>query len=410
MHERIERCRISGSTNLLTVLSLGDQAFTGIFPASLAEAVPSGPLELVWCPESGLLQLAHSFDPALMYGENYGYRSGLNGSMVRHLTDKAHLLTRLAGLGAGDLVVDIGSNDATLLRAYEMPGLAKLGIDPTGAKFRSYYPEDIRLVPDFFNRGNFTGAVGNRKAKLVTSISMFYDLDDPVAFARDVHECLADDGVWHLEQSYMPSMLRTNAYDTVCHEHISYYSLSAVERILDASEFEIADVSLNAVNGGSFAVSARKTGKAKARPNPVVVWLLTEERRMGLHTPRPYRDFEERVFLHRERLVELVRALVADGKKVFGYGASTKGNVVLQFCGFTPDDIECVAEVNPDKFGHFTPGTGIPIVPEAEARARKPDYFLVLPWHFRSGILEREAEFLAGGGHFIFPMPEIEVV
>jgi hypothetical protein len=353
--------------------------------------------------------MAHSFDPHVMYGENYGYRSGLNRSMVRHLTDKSVFLSRLSGLQEGDLVLDIGSNDGTLLKAYTTPRLTKLGIDPTGDKFREFYTNDIFLISDFFSRNNFVTVAGNRKAKLITAIAMFYDLDDPIAFARDVHSCLADDGIWHFEQSYMPSMLRMNAYDTVCHEHICYYSLSAVQRILGAADFKIVDVLMNAVNGGSFAVSARKSRAWKSQPSPVVNWLLADERRMGLHTPRPFRDFEERVFDHRQRLVALIRALIADGKKILGYGASTKGNVLLQFCGFTQEDIPCIADVNIDKHGRYTPGTGIPIVSEEEARSMNPDYFLVLPWHFKPGILEREAKFLAGGGHLIFPMPEIEV-
>jgi hypothetical protein len=410
MYTRIEKCRLSGSRQLLSVLNLGEQAFTGIFPRTPAAPVDSGPLELLWCPDSGLLQLAHQFPLGAMYGANYGYRSGLNQSMVRHLASKANHLARFAGLQSGDLVLDIGSNDGTLLRSYQVKGLRKLGIDPTGEKFRPLYPADTLLSADFFSRDNFVAAVGPARAQLITSIAMFYDLDDPIAFARQVHACLADRGVWHFEQSYMPSMLRMNSYDTVCHEHIEYYSLTAVMKILAAAEMEILDVAMNAVNGGSFAVTAARKGAGYRRNLPVIEWLLDSETRIGLHTPRPFRDFEERVFEHRRALTALIRSLNAAGKKVFGYGASTKGNVLLQFCGFTAADLPCIADVNPDKFGCVTPGTHIPIVSEAEARARKPDYFLVLPWHFKAGIIEREADFLANDGHLIFPMPEIEIV
>ncbi|MFM7070894.1 MAG: class I SAM-dependent methyltransferase [Planctomycetota bacterium] len=410
MHDRIQACRLSGSRNMVSVLDLGDQVFTGIFPRSSQEPIPTGPLELLWCPESGLLQLAHQFDLGTMYGENYGYRSGLNQSMVNHLAAKTRHLSRFADLQAGDLVLDIGCNDGTLLKSYATPGLKRLGIDPTGKKFWPLYPPEIQLVPDFFSRRNFVDAVGSKKARLITSIAMFYDLERPIEFAREIHDCLDDRGLWHFEQSYMPSMLRTNAYDTVCHEHIEYYSLSAVQKILSAADLEIVDVAMNAVNGGSFAVTAAKANAGFAVNQAVIDWLLETERRMGLHTPRPFRDFEERVFEHRRSLTALIRSLNAAGKKVFGYGASTKGNVLLQFCGFTPDDIPCIAEVNTDKFGCVTPGTHIPIVSEAEARSRRPDYFLVLPWHFKPGIVQREADFLAGGGHLIFPMPEIEIV
>lgn len=409
MTKKITKCRVSGSTNLISVLSLGDQALTGVFPASRETPVTVGPLELVWCPESGLLQLAHSYEASEMYGENYGYRSGLNQSMVRHLSQKIANLEKRVDLHSGDVVLDIGSNDATSLKAYKTSGLTRLGIDPTGEKFRQYYPDDIRLVPDFFSSKNF-GTLSQKRARIVTSIAMFYDLEDPVWFAREIAKVLAPDGVWHFEQSYMPSMLRLTSYDTICHEHIEYYSLGVIKKILDAADLELLDVQMNAVNGGSFAVTAGHKNAPHQRNLAVIDWLLAQEERMGLHTPRPYREFEDRVFRHREDLQRLLRALKDDGKRILGYGASTKGNVVLQFCGIGPDLVDAIAEVNPDKFGCVTPGTHIPIVSEAEARAMKPDYFLVLPWHFKDGILAREQEYIAGGGKMIFPFPEIEIV
>lgn len=409
MTKRIEKCRISGSTNLLSVLSLGDQSLTGVFPASSSTPVTVGPLELVWCPDSGLLQLAHVYEASEMYGENYGYRSGLNASMVRHLTQKIGKLEQFAELKAGDTVLDIGSNDATSLKAYQTASLKRIGIDPTGAKFRQYYPDDIKLVPDFFNAKNFD-SVSKERAKIITSIAMFYDLEDPIAFARDIAHCLAPDGVWHFEQSYMPSMLRLTSYDTICHEHVEYYSLAVVEKILAAADMKVLDVQMNAVNGGSFAVTAGHRNTTRKANRAVIDWLLSQEERMGLATPRPYREFEERVFRHREDLRRLLRALRDDGKRIVGYGASTKGNVVLQYCGIGPDLVEAIAEVNPDKFGHVTPGSHIPIVSEADALKMKPDYYLVLPWHFKDNILQREQKFLADGGKMIFPFPEIEIV
>jgi hypothetical protein len=407
-YKRLEQCRVSGSRNLTPVLHLGEQELTGVFPRP-GETVTRGPLELVWCPDSGLLQLAHSFDPAEMYGDNYGYRSGLNASMVRHLTQKIGFLEKLADLKPGDVVLDIGSNDCTSLKAYATAGLKRIGIDPTGLKFRQYYPEDVVLVPDFFSAANFRKASG-RPARVVTSIAMFYDLDDPIAFARDIASVLAPDGLWHFEQSYMPSMLRTTSYDTICHEHLEYYSLAVVQKILDAADLKLVDVQMNGVNGGSFAVTAAHKAAPVAVNRAVIDWLLGQEDRMGLNSVRPFREFEERVFRHRDDLMRLLQALEADGKKVLGYGASTKGNVTLQFCGVTTKELSAIAEVNPEKFGRVTPGTHIPIVSEAEAKAMRPDYFLVLPWHFKEGILQREQEYIAQGGKFIFPFPEIEII
>jgi hypothetical protein len=407
-YKRLERCRVSGSRNLIPVLHLGEQELTGVFPHP-GESVTRGPLELVWCPDSGLLQLAHSFDPSEMYGDNYGYRSGLNGSMVRHLTQKIGFLEKLADLKPGDVVLDIGSNDCTSLKAYATPGLKRIGIDPTGLKFRQYYPDEVALIPDFFSAANFRKA-SDKPARIVTSIAMFYDLDDPIAFARDIASILAPDGLWHFEQSYMPSMLRTTSYDTICHEHLEYYSLGVVKTILEAADLKLVDVQMNGVNGGSFAVTAAPKASGRPANQAVIDWLLGQEERMGLGTVRPFREFEDRVFRHREDLMRLLQALEADGKKVLGYGASTKGNVALQFCGVTTRELGAIAEVNPEKFGRVTPGAHIPIVSEAEAKAMNPDYFLVLPWHFKDNILQREQEYIARGGKFIFPFPEIEII
>jgi hypothetical protein len=406
---RIMSCRLCRSTDLVTVLDLGEQALTGVFPAEPGEKVTTGPLELVWCSSCTLLQLAHSYDPSEMYGGNYGYRSGLNRAMSEHLARKARGLEALVGLKPGDVVLDIGSNDGTLLGSYVTSPLQRIGIDPTAARFESFYPPEATVVPEFFSRDSFERA-SRAPARIVTSIAMFYDLEDPVAFATDVRECLAPDGVWHFEQSYMPSMLRLTAYDTVCHEHLEYYSLATTSRILSEAGLELVDVRFNRVNGGSFAVTAGRRDSAITRRRALIEWFMAQEERLALHSPGPFRRFEERVYLHRTDLVELVRTLRAEGARVMGYGASTKGNVLLQFCGFTPADIEAIAELNPDKFGHFTPGSAIPIISEAEMRETRPDFLLVFPWHFRDGIVEREEEYLRAGGCLIFPLPEIEIV
>jgi len=409
MYSEITKCRISNSTNLITVLSLGSQYLTGVFPKHVDDEITKGPLDLVWCPDSGLLQLKQSYSVDEMYGENYGYRSGLNSSMVRHLEQKIRTLERLVKLNDTDLVMDIGSNDATSLKAYSGRH-KKVGIDPTGLKFKKYYGDDITLIPEFFNASTFRNHYPNEKAKIITSIAMFYDLESPMNFVADIEQCLANDGIWHFEQSYMPSMLRTNSYDTICHEHLEFYSLKVVKSILDKCGMKVIDVQMNAINGGSFAVTAAKQSSAHAPNRPIIDWLLKQEGDMGLDNPKPYRDFEERVFRHRKNLTDLIDSLVADGKKIIGYGASTKGNVLLQFCGFTSKDIPFIAEVNQEKFGSFTPGTHIPIISEAEAKAMNPDYFLVLPWHFKDSILSREKDYLAQGGKFIFPLPEIEII
>ena len=410
MFNEITKCRASQSSNLIPVLSLGEQYLTGVFPPNKEDPITKGPLDLIWCRDSGLLQLKQSYSLSEMYGDNYGYRSGLNISMVQHLQNKIKHLEKVVPLSSGDLVIDIGSNDATTLQAYKTKGIMRVGIDPVGKKFEKYYTNGIELIPDFFPSSIFQRKFPGKKAKIITSIAMFYDLEDPKDFVANIEETIGDDGIWHFEQSYMPSMLRTNAYDTICHEHLEYYSLETVKNILDDCGLKILDVQFNDVNGGSFAVTAAKQRSNFKVNETIIDWLLLQEDRMGLNTPRPYRQFEERVFEHRINLIGLIKSLNADGKRVFGYGASTKGNVLLQFCGFTENDMPYIAEVNQDKFGCYTPGTLIPIIPEQEAKAMKPDYFVLLPWHFKNNIIAKEQEFLSNGGKFIIPLPEIQIV
>lgn len=409
MYKEITKCRISSSSNLMNVLSLGNQYLTGVFPKSKEEKVTIGPVDMVWCPESGLLQMRQSYSLEEMYGDNYGYRSGLNASMVKHLQKKIKTLEKLAKPTDQELIIDIGSNDATSLKAYSGK-FRKVGIDPTGKKFKEYYTDDLTLIPDFFTAEKFKNIFPKEKAKIITSIAMFYDLEDPRSFVSDIEKCLAEDGIWHFEQSYMPSMLRTNSYDTICHEHLEFYSLKVVKNLLEGEGLRIIDVQMNDINGGSFAVTACKRD-AKYKSNiPIINWMLSQEQEMGLDTIKPYEEFAKRTAQHKKNLTDLIKALVADGKKVFGYGASTKGNVLLQYCEFTEKEIPFIAEVNTEKFGSYTPGTNIPIISEKEAKEMKPDYFLVLPWHFKNSIIAREEEYMSNGGKFIFPLPEIEII
>ena len=404
-------CRGCGCDELIRVVDLGQQYLTGVFPRSPSDEVSRGPLRLVWCARCHLVQLDHSYDAGEMYGENYGYRSGLNRSMVEHLRDKCRALERMASLKPDDLVIDLGSNDGTFLRGFSSPQLRKIGVDPTAGKFRQYYDEQTDLIIDFFTRRRIVAAVGEEaKAALITSIAMFYDLESPRQFIRDIADTLATNGLWHFEQSYMPSMLRLNSYDTICHEHIEYYSFTVVRDMLRAEGLKVVDVWMNAVNGGSFAVTAARQESHHREAEAIESWIIDRETHLGLGNPAVYRNFERRVYEHRDDLRSLMRGLARSGARIAGCGASTKGNVILQFCGFDGSDILAISDVNEDKWGRFTPGTGIPIASEDEVRAMNPDYMLVLPWHFKDGIVQRERSFLERGGRLIFPLPEIEIV
>ncbi|HEV8201890.1 MAG TPA: class I SAM-dependent methyltransferase [Candidatus Polarisedimenticolia bacterium] len=414
-HREISRCRACGNAELAPVLDLGEQALTGVFPKSRSAFVRRMPLQLVKCLDGkeagrcGLVQLRHTADATEMYGAHYGYRSGLNRSMVAHLRDRVQTVLSRVTPGKADLVLDIGSNDGTTLGFYP-DGPDLVGIDPTGPFFQRYYPERVRLIPDFFSSAVFRAAFGPRKAKVITSFAMFYDLEDPLEFMRQVHACLDDGGIWMFEQSYLPAMLDRNSYDTVCHEHLEYYALKQIVWMAERAGFRVLDVEFNDVNGGSFCVTAAKAASTREDRPAKVERILGDEETRGLQTLRPYEEFAGRVQRQRDELRAFLSGTRHTGRRIFGFGASTKGNVLLQYCDLGPEDLPFIAEVNADKFGAFTPGTLIPIISQEDARKMKPDFFLVLPWHFRDDILARQQDFLDEGGRFVFPLPKVDVV
>jgi cyclopropane fatty-acyl-phospholipid synthase-like methyltransferase len=409
MHQAINACRICDSSGLESIIHLGDQCFTGIFPKNPDAPLASAPLELVKCSRCGLVQLHHNFAPAMLYGPTYGYRSGLNKSMVEHLRAKAANLQKLCPLHPGDIVLDIGSNDGTSLGFYPDHS-RRLGMDPSAEKFRKYYQSGVDLVVDFFSAKNFQKIHGAAKAKIVSSIAMFYDLESPPAFVEQVRDVLAPDGIWHLEQSYLPLMLKANAYDTVCHEHLEYYALRQIKWLTDQFGLHIIDVQLNDINGGSFAVTVAHKNGPYAEAKQIIAKFLHEEDALGLRGSEVFQAFRSRVEAHREQLPARLADIKRQGRLALGYGASTKGNVVLQFCNITPELLPAILEVNPDKFGCHTPGTKIPIISETEGHARRPDFLMVMPWHFKANVIQREAAFLKRGGKLLFPLPEIHTV
>lgn len=408
IYKKNNTCRICGSNNLVSILNLGTQALTGIFP-NKGTNVESGPLELEKCSECHLVQMAHSYDLSLLYGDNYGYRSGLNQSMVDHLKSKVQRICNLVSIEKNDLIVDIGSNDGTTLGHYEDRSCQFVGIDPSGLKFKKYYKADIQLIPNFFTDQLIKERFGDKKAKVITSFAMFYDLEKPIQFAKEIANSLHHDGVWVFEQSYLPLMIDTMAYDTVCHEHLEYYGLYQIQYILKAAKLKMVDVELNDINGGSFSVTAAHEDSS-FKTNSYVQELLDKEKSQGYQGLDLFEKYDKNVKTHRSNLINLVKELRAANKTIHAYGASTKGNVILQYCNFTSNEIQAVAEVNEDKFGKETPGTKIPIVSETDSKRMSPDYYLVLPWHFKKNILKREAAYIDRGGKFIFPMPEIHVV
>jgi len=408
MYQAINACRICNSHELDSILHLGNQCFTGIFPKDPHESLASAPLEIIKCARCGLVQLHHNFEPSMLYGPTYGYRSGLNKSMVEHLRGKAAQLQKMCPLQPGDLVLDIGSNDGTSLGFYPAE-MTRAGFDPSAEKFRKYYQPGVQLVVDFFSASTFQRQFGTRKANIISSIAMFYDLPSPPAFVEQVRDVLAPEGIWHLEQSYLPLMLKVNAYDTICHEHLEYYALKQIKWLTDQFALKIIDVQLNDSNGGSFAVTVAHKKSAFPEATALIEKYLREEADFGLDSGTGFEPFKQRVRRHREELPAKLQEIQRAGKMALGYGASTKGNVVLQYCGITTELLPAILEVNPDKFGCRTPGTNIPIISEAEGHARNPDFLMILPWHFKANVMQRESAYRQRGGKLLFPLPEIHL-
>jgi NDP-4-keto-2,6-dideoxyhexose 3-C-methyltransferase len=409
LFRRIETCRICKSTDLHRVMDLGMQALTGRFPASHEPDPPVAPLEMVRCGNCGLVQLRHSVSLNEMFSERYGYRSGTNATMRSHLGDLTRNLASRAKLAAGDVALDIGCNDGTLLKSYPVGGLVRLGIDPIADVFRDQYTDELSVEAQFFSAAAFDAFATGQKARAITSIAMFYDLDEPGQFVADIAGALSPDGIWVLEQSYLLEMLDKNSFDTICHEHLEYYGLAQIERLMSENGLRVFDVQLNSINGGSFQVWACHHNAPYEDNLTALQTLRDREICLGLSTAAPFDTFCKNVETLGRTLVNFIREETASGKRVYVYGASTKGNVLLQHYRLDSSLITACADRSPTKWGLRTPGTSIPIVSEEEAR-EQADYFLVLPWHFRDEFVSREKEFIVRGRHFIFPLPHLEIV
>jgi 2-polyprenyl-3-methyl-5-hydroxy-6-metoxy-1,4-benzoquinol methylase len=406
----IKNCRSCNSSDIEVIFELGDQVLSGVFRTDNLDDILSGPLTLFGCNKCQLVQLQHSYPLDEMYNEGYGYSSGATSYMRQHLQEVLNFAFDNVSLKKGDHVLDIGSNDGTLLSHYPEEIYNCIGIDPVAAKYLDLYPKGAKVVTDFFTTDNYF-SVASSKAKVVTSISMFYDLEKPQDFAKAIASILSPDGVWVFEQSYLPAMLRQNSYDTICHEHLEYYSLTAIQYIVQQAGMKIVDASQNEVNGGSIrlAVAHESSNNAK-EVSPEALWLLEQENTHKIYSNHAFVSFKENVERQKKDLLTLLQELKKAGKTVIGYGASTKGNVILQYCGIDQELLPYIGDITPFKNGVFTPGTKIPVISMEKAKAMNPHYFLVLPWAFRNDIILREKETLNNGTKFIFPLPFVEIV
>ena len=409
-------CRVCGSTSLKKVIDLGPQYLQGSFVKPGKEMPSARKIDcaLVRCnPEEdenacGLLQMQHSVPSEILYAA-YWYRSGTNNTMRNHLKDIVDSVANTIPNIKHPLVLDIGCNDGTLL-GYYPKHFIKYGCDPSDI---AQEVKEATVVQDIFPSEELFKMLEGKKLDVITSIAMFYDLEDPVSFVKGISRFLAAKGVWVFEMSYMPRMLELDSYDTICHEHLEFYSLAVLEKILAMGGMKIFKISFNEINGGSIRCYA--THKENSRRNGKDSMQLINEIRhkefdLELDTDKPYFAFQQRIEKMRKDLYELLVKLNNEGKKVHVYGASTKGNTILQWCNIDHSLIEYASERNPDKYGARTLGTNIPIISEEESRSKNPDYYLVLPWHFKDEFMEREKEAFEKGTGFIFPVPTISII
>lgn len=406
----IRCCRSCKSKDLKDLFSLGNQAFTGIFIKENIK-IPHGKLDLVICNNCSLVQLKNNFNLKIMYGSTYGYRTGLNSSMVKHIEEKAKFLKKISKVKSSELIIDIGSNDGTMLNYFASQNYINLiGIDPTINKFKKFYKKGIKKIPNFFNHSLIKKNLRKRKARIISSIAMFYDLPDPIKFAKDIFDSLEDQGIWHLEQSYSGFMLKNNSYDTICHEHLEYYSLKSIKYIFDKVNLKIIDLRFNNINGGSFAITVAKKDSKYKEIKKKIQKIISNEKKNKINSSSTYLKFYKSITLEKIKLIKFLKFLKKKNKIVIGYGASTKGNVILQFCKINSTLLKNICEVNSDKDGAYTPGSNIKIISEKKAKLLKPDYYLVLPWHFRKFIINKESKLMKKGTKFIFPLPKFQII
>jgi NDP-4-keto-2,6-dideoxyhexose 3-C-methyltransferase len=405
-------CRACGDY-LETILHLG-HLHPSAFPALGEAPHPAAPLDFCRCKRCRLVQLRHTVDPDLMFKDQYWYRSSINEVMRAELADiVAGAIARVPAFTTKDLVVDIGANDGTLLAAYRthppVHGVTRIAFEPARNLQAALAPHAEVRIPDYFPQGLGQLHLQGR-CKVISSIACVYDLDDPGAFAAAIADCLTPDGVWVVQFQDLAAMVNACAFDNICFEHLCYYSLHSFEQVIAPFGLEVVDAEIRAINGGSYRLWVQQAGGPLTTRAGGLSRLLTVRRKeAGCDDWDTLERFAWRVGEARRQIQAAVEAELTAGGVVDAYGASTKFNTLLQYCGLGPDVIRQAIERSPEKWGRAT-ATGIPIVSEDAGRADPASAWLVGIWQFRAAILQREAGYLGQGGRLIFPLPVVDVI
>ena len=404
---RIKQCRNCKSKKLITLFSLGNLCFTGKF-SSLNDNIKKKPVTVVLCKSCELVQLAHNYDLKYLYGPDYGYRTGINRTMTDHVKKITQTLAKKTSLKKNDLVLDIASNDGTLLNSYKK-NIIKFGVDPILNKYKKNYKNIRYSISGFFSASKVKEKT-KKKFKIISALSVFYDLLNPNKFLRDVKTLLLPEGVFLLEFADLASIIKYKMFDTICHEHLEYYSSKVIINLVKKNDLRVFDIKQNFINGSSKQYYiCHKNSKIKSK-SKIINKTLRSESKLKLNTVKTFKEFIQKINFLKTQLNNKIKYIRRNNQSIHCYGASTKGNVLLQYFNIDNKKISFAAERNKNKYGLVTPGSKIKIISEENSRKMKPDYYLVLPWHFKKEILKREKNTLRTGTKFIFPLPNFEII
>ena len=405
---KIKNCRNCNHNNLIHLFSLGKMSFTGKFPKSFLQDVPKAQLDLLMCKKCKLVQLDRNFNIKYLYGKDYGYRTGINQTMTDHVRNTVKIGTSIANLRAKDHVLDIASNDATLLNFYNK-NILTVGIDPLVNKYKKHYKKINYKISNFFHISEIKKLKLKKKFKIISALSVFYDLRDPNKFLRHVKKLLDDEGIFILEHADLYMIIKNKIFDTICHEHLGFFSSKVIIEMIRNTGLKVFHHEYNDINGGSSRYYiCHKNANFKVKNS--IQKVLIKEKKIGLHSKKIFKNFFNDILNQRIKLKRIIKKIKDKKKTIHGYGASTKGNVLLQFYNINKKDVSFIADRNPLKYNLYTPGTKIKIISENQSRKLRPDYYLVLPWHFKKEILFREKIAKKSGTKFIFPLPKVSII
>lgn len=403
------KCRNCKTKNVKKVFDLGELYYTGKFPSNKKIRLGKGELGLSFCKNCTLVQLNKSYNTNYLFSKDYGYKTGVNFTMRNHMKNIHDILTKKIKLKKDDYIMDIASNDGTLLNLFNN-NLNKVGVDPILSRYREEYKKVKYKISNFFSEEVLKKNKINKKFKVITALSVFYDLDNPNNFLKDIEKVLDDNGICLIEHADLYSIIKFNMFDTICHEHVAYYSTQIMINMAKKNNLKVFDLKSNDINGGSTQYFICKKNANLSVNHKALKKYINKEKVIGVSRFKTIVNFYKKIKQKKISTIKLLISLRKKNKKIYGYGASTKGNVLLQYYGIDNQIIPMIADRNPYKYGRFTPGSLIKIVSEKTIRKLKPDYFFVLPWHFKKEIIQREKPIRKKGTKFIFPLPNLRII